>query len=224
MRVLLIRINTAMPSDTIILVHGLWMTGMELGVLRHRLEAEYGFHCEQFSYASVTGSMVDHVRKLRELAQAQQCERLHFVGHSLGGVVTYKMLESTHDLPPGRAVFLGSPLNGSRAVEGMARWTLGRIAVGDEVRKELLETEPRRWDGRRDIGVIAGSINMGLGRFFSEDLTANGDGTVLIEETNLAGAVDRIVMPVTHTSMVFSPSVAHQVAKFLREGKFEHGT
>lgn len=213
-----------MPSDTIILVHGLWMNGLELTVLRHRLEAEHQFHCEQFSYASVTGAMVDHVRKLRELAQAQQCERLHFVGHSLGGVVTYKLLESTHDLPPGRAVFLGSPLNGSRAVEGMARWTLGRVAVGDEVRKELLQGEPRHWDGRRDIGVIAGSVNVGLGRFFSEDLTTNSDGTVLIEETKLAGAADHIVLPVSHTSIVFSPVVAYQIVQFLRTGKFDHET
>lgn len=211
-----------MTGETIILVHGLWMTGLELTVMRHRLHADYGFECVQFSYASVTGTMVDHVRKLRELAQAQKCERLHFVGHSLGGVVTYKLLESTNDLPPGRAVFLGSPLNGSRAVEGMARWTLGRVAVGDEVRKELTECQPRRWDGRRDIGIIAGSVNMGIGRFFSDAFTANSDGTVLIEETKLAGAVDHIVLPVTHTGMVLSPAVTRQITHFLREGKFDH--
>lgn len=210
-----------MTGETIILVHGLWMTGLELTVMRHRLHAD-GFECVQFSYASVTGLMVDHVRKLRELAQAQQCERLHFVGHSLGGVITYKLLESTNDLPPGRAVFLGSPLNGSRAVEGMARWMLGRVAVGDEVRNELTGCQPRRWDGRRDIGIIAGSVNMGIGRFFSDAFTTNSDGTVLIEETKLEGAVDHIVLPVTHTSMVLSPAVTRQIARFLREGKFDH--
>jgi alpha-beta hydrolase superfamily lysophospholipase len=53
--------------------------------------------------------MIDHVSRLREPAQQQECERLHFIGHSFGGVITFKLLESTHDLPPGRAVFLGSP-------------------------------------------------------------------------------------------------------------------
>jgi len=209
-------------SETIILVHGLWMTGIELAVMRHRLQTEYGFSCVLFSYASVTGSMTDHVRKLRELATAQTCERLHFVGHSLGGIVTYKLLESTHDLAPGRAVFMGSPLQGSTAVTAMTQWTLGRVAVGEEVRKELTEGFPRKWDGRRDIGIIAGSVNMGFGRFFSADLTHDSDGTVRIEETKLDGAKDRIVLPVTHTSMVFSPAVTAQVAHFLRDGVFDH--
>lgn len=209
-------------SETIILVHGLWMTGIELAVMRHRLQADHGFECVLFSYASVTGSMDDHVRKLGELARSQRCGRLHFVGHSLGGVVTYKLLEATHDLTDGRAVFMGSPLQGSTAITAMTRWTLGRVAVGEEVRKELTERHPRQWDGRRDVGIVAGSVNMGFGRFFSPDLTTNSDGTVMIEETKLDGAKDQIVLPVTHTSMVFSPSAIAQVAHFLRHGEFDH--
>lgn len=209
-------------SDIIILVHGLWMTGIELAVMRHRLQTEYGFSCVLFSYASVTGSMTDHVQKLGELARAQHAEKLHFVGHSLGGIVTYKLLESTHDLAPGRAVFMGSPLQGSTAATAMTRWTLGRVAVGEEVRKELTEGQPRHWDGRRDIGIIAGSVNRGVGRFFSQALSDHSDGTVLIDETKLDGAKDHIVLPVTHTSMVFSPGVTAQVAHFLRNGSFDH--
>jgi pimeloyl-ACP methyl ester carboxylesterase len=211
-----------MPSETIILVHGLWMTGMEMTLLKHRLEAEHGFHCVMFHYASVTGHIADHVAKLREFAQQQQCERLHFVGHSLGGVITYKLLESTHDLTPGRAVFMGSPLQGSRAVQAMSQWTLGRVAVGDAVCQELGQVQPRQWDGRRDIGIIAGSASMGLGRFLSADLANNSDGTVLIEETRLDGAADHIVLPVSHTAMVFAPVVCRQVVGFLRDGRFNH--
>ncbi|MGC3981979.1 MAG: alpha/beta hydrolase [Steroidobacteraceae bacterium] len=214
--------DPSMPSETIILVHGLWMTGMEMTMLKHRLETDHGYRCVMFSYASVTGHMIDHVTKLRELAQQQQCERLHFIGHSLGGVITYKLLESTNDLIPGRAVFMGSPLQGSRAVQAMSQWTLGRVAVGDAVCQELGASTVRHWDGRRDIGIVAGSANMGLGRFFSSDLANNSDGTVMIEETRLEGAADHIVLPVSHTTMVFSPLATRQVAKFLRDGKFDH--
>jgi pimeloyl-ACP methyl ester carboxylesterase len=212
-----------MPADTIILVHGLWMTGIELSLLKHRLETDHGFNCALFSYASVTGNMLDHVAKLRELAKAQKCERLHFVGHSLGGVVCYKLLESTNDLPPGRAIFMGSPLQGSRTLDAISKWTIGRVAVGDEVCKEVLQSEGRKWDGRRDVGIIAGSVNMGFGRFFTNEMAGNSDGTVLLEETQLEGAADQIVLPVTHTSMVFSPLVTRQIVKFLAEGKFDHG-
>jgi hypothetical protein len=104
----------------------------------------------------------------------------------------------------------------------MSKWTLGRVAVGDAVCQELSQAQPRRWDGRRDIGIVAGSANMGLGRFFSSELAHNSDGSVLIEETKLDGAADHIVLPVSHTSMVFSPLVTRQIVCFLRDGKFNH--
>ena len=210
-----------MPSELVILAHGLWMSGLELGVLRHRLEKEHGFSTIQYSYASVTESMADHVCGLRELAQKQTCERLHLVGHSMGGLVIYNLLESTDDLIPGRAVLMGAPVQGSCVAAGIARWPLGRIALGC-ARESIAPEAPRSWKGNREIGVIAGSVSIGLGKLFA-DVTPQSDGTVLVEETQLNGAADHIVMPVTHSSMVFSASVAEQIAAFLRKGKFERG-
>jgi pimeloyl-ACP methyl ester carboxylesterase len=206
-------------SSTVILVHGLWMSGFELGVLRHRLNAEYGFNALAFSYHSVTETMVDHVRRLREFAQQQTSDEVHFVGHSMGGIVVMNLLEATQDLKPGRAVLLGSPVCGSRAAEGLARWPVGRVLIGHALDHVSPSHTVRHWDGRRDVGVIAGSSAMGLGRFFTQ-LDGDHDGTVLVEETQLEGAADRIVMPVTHTGMVFSAEVAQEVANFLRTGKF----
>ena len=61
----------SMPSSTVILVHGLWMSGFELGVLKHRLEADGQFRAVAFSYPSLSGSMSDHVRSLIDFAHAQ---------------------------------------------------------------------------------------------------------------------------------------------------------
>lgn len=208
-------------SETIILVHGLWMTGIEFAVMRRRLEETYGFHCVPFRYRSVTGSLRQHLDALHELASRQHADRVHFVCHSLGGVVTYRLLESHDDLPPGRAVFMGSPLKGSAAAQVMARYKLGRMLVGHAANDELLEPRERHWDGRRDIGIIAGSSQLGLGRLLSPKLGEGSDGTVCIAETELDGAKDRIVLPVTHTGMMLSPAVAAQAACFLRTGQFD---
>lgn len=208
-------------SDHIIIVHGLWMTGLELGVLQHRLRADHGFEGSIFSYSSITGTMAEHVASLRTFALAQPCERLHFVGHSLGGIVALKLLESSNDLPPGRVVCLASPMQGSCAVSGFARWPFARAALGAAICDEVLATKPRQWDGRRDVGIIAGSLSIGLGRLFA-DFQEDSDGTLLVSETKLEGAKDHIVMPVSHTGMVFSAEVTAQIAKFLREGKFDY--
>ncbi len=207
-------------ADHIIIVHGLWMTGLELGVLQHRLRAEYGFEPSIFSYPSITGSMTEHVASLHSFVQTLKCERLHFIGHSLGGIVILKMLETYDDIPPGRVVCLASPMQGSCAVDGFARWPFARAALGAAICDEVLATKQRKWDGRRDVGIIAGSLSIGIGRLFA-DFHEPSDGTLLVSETKLDGAKDHIIMPVSHTGIVFSAEATAQVATFLKEGKFE---
>jgi len=83
----------------------------------------------------------------------------------------------------------------------------------------LLTPRERRWDGLRDLGVIAGDLGLGLGRLVGT-LEGASDGTVLVEETQLEGAVDRIILRVSHTGMLFSAEVAHEAAVFLSTGRF----
>ena len=208
-----------MSSDPIIIVHGLWMTGLELGVLQHRLRVDHGFEPSIFSYPSITGTMAEHVASLRTFVQAQKCERLHFVGHSLGGIVILKLLEMFDDIPPGRVVCLASPMQGSCAVDGFARWPFARAALGAAICDEVLTTKQRKWDGRRDVGIIAGSLSIGVGRLFA-DFHEPSDGTLLVSETKLDGAKDHIVMPVSHTGIVFSAEATTQIASFLKAGHF----
>jgi pimeloyl-ACP methyl ester carboxylesterase len=204
----------------VVLVHGLWMSGFELRVLKHRLEAGGSFRAVAFSYPSLTGTINDHVRALLEFAREQDAKELHFVGHSLGGIVILRALQLTDDLPPGRAVLLGTPLQGSKAAQGVARiLPFGKAILGAAVNAEIVEFEPREWRGHREVGVIAWSMGLGLGRLFA-DLKADHDGTVLVEETMLPGAKDHITLSTSHTGMLFSAEVAAQAACFLRTGSF----
>jgi pimeloyl-ACP methyl ester carboxylesterase len=204
---------------TIVLVHGLWMSGFQLRVLKHRLEADGQFRVAAFTYPSMS-SMNDHVRGLVDFARAQNVPELHFVGHSLGGLVILRALQLTDDLPPGRAVLLGTPSQGSKAAQGVARVVpFGRAILGAAINAECIDCEPREWRGHRDVGVIAGSMGLGLGRLFA-DLNAEHDGTVLVEETRLPGAKDHIVLSISHTGMLFSTEVAQQATWFLRTGTF----
>jgi pimeloyl-ACP methyl ester carboxylesterase len=212
------------PPATIVLVHGLWMSGFELNVLKHRLEAEGDCFAVPFSYPSLTGSISDHVRSLIDFAHSQPSSQLHFIGHSLGGLVILRALELTNDLPPGRAVLLGTPLQGSQAARGVARLLpFGKAILGSAVNEECIGSTPREWSGRRDVGVIAGSMGMGLGRLFTH-LDTDHDGTVMVEETRLPGAKDHIVLHTSHTGMLFSGEVAEQAWYFLRTGSFRRAT
>lgn len=196
------------------------MSGFELAVIERRLEANGSLRALAFSYPSLAGSMSDHVRSLIDFARAQKTERLHFVGHSLGGLVVLRALELTADLPPGRAVLLGTPLQGSKAAQGIARLIpFGKALLGAALREECIDCSPREWSGRREVGVIAGSMGLGLGRLFAQ-FDSDHDGTVMVEETRLPGAKDHIVLATSHTGLVLSAEVAEQVAHFLERGIF----
>jgi pimeloyl-ACP methyl ester carboxylesterase len=208
-------------STVVVYVHGLWLSGLEGALLRRRLAAELNAETRAFSYPSVSSSVSANAASLGEFLSTLQADTLHLVGHSLGGLVILKLFElgAADLLPAGRIVFLGSPLTGSRAALNLARVPLGKMLLGEGVREELLSARERRWRGRRELGVIAGNLSMGLGKLVGTRGAPN-DGTIFVEETRLPGISQHLVLPVSHTGLPFSRSVARQTAAFLRSGKF----
>ena len=208
-------------NTVVVYVHGLWLTGIEGSFLRKRLGKDLKAQTRAFSYASVGSSISANARVLGTFLSALNADALHLVGHSLGGLVILKLFESGEGarLPPGRLVFLGSPLNGSRAALNLARVPFGKTLLGRGVEEELLSPRERRWDGQRELGVIAGNLSLGLGRLVGA-FGAPSDGTIFVEETRLAGITEHLVMPVSHSGLPFSKSVALKTGAFLRSGKF----
>jgi len=206
----------------VVYVHGLWMTGLEGVVLRRRLAKELAADTPLFSYRSVGAGILANARSLAGSLSRLRADTLHLVGHSLGGVVICKMFEETGgaSLPPGRVVLLGSPVGGSRAAHGLAQWRLGRLIMGRVVREELLVDRDRRWTYSRDLGVIAGTLSVGLGRIVNTH-PGSSDGTIYVDETRIVGMKEHLVMRVSHTGLPFSAAVARQTAAFLRSGRFD---
>ncbi len=205
--------------ETVVLVHGLWMNGTEAALLRRRI-GDAGFSPRQFSYRSVTESFADNAERLKRFVDELPAGRVHLVGHSLGGLLMLKMLASHADQREGRLVCMGSPLSGSRAADALVRLPGGHLLLGHSI-QALIDQQPWRWSGPRQLGLIAGATAMGLGRLFT-DLPEPNDGTVAVDETRLEGATDHIVLDVSHTFMLFSPLVAAQIVHFLRQGRFRH--
>ena len=198
-------------------VHGLWMNGLETWWLRHRVEA-HGFGAHAISYPSLHATP-EQVAEQLALAIAALEPPVHLVGHSLGGLMLLKLFELRPDQPPGRVVLLGSPVAGSHAARSVASWSIGPSLIGQLALNEIVRRGPRRWDQPRDLGIIAGSTSAGLGRVVS-NLPEPNDGTVAVEETYLEGMTDHLVLPVTHTGMLASASVAEHVVRFLDTGRF----
>jgi pimeloyl-ACP methyl ester carboxylesterase len=210
-------------STVIVYVHGLWQSGREAVWLRRRLAQGLAGDARAFSYPSVAADAGTNARALAEYLTAISADTLHLVGHSLGGLVILKLFAENvrieARLPPGRIVLLGPPLRGSLTARNLARLPFGKKIMGRSIEEEVLRARLRRWDGPRDLGVIAGDLGFGLGRLVGR-LGGPSDGTVLVEETQIEGAADRVVLRVSHTGMLFSADVAAAAGAFLSQGRF----
>lgn len=209
-------------SDTpITVVHGLWNRGPEAWVLRRRLRRYCQRQVLQFSYETVSRSFAANVDRMVEFIDAKEAGPVDIVAHSMGGLL---VLAACDKLPAGRLgriVLLGSPLRGSLAARRMARFgALGRWLVGGSL-TALVEGIPSPAVDSLEIGVIAGSKAMGMGRVLGP-MDGVSDGTVCLAETHLDGVTDQLVLPVSHTGMLFSDIVARAAADFINDGRFSH--
>jgi pimeloyl-ACP methyl ester carboxylesterase len=208
-----------MPAAAVVYVHGLWMTGAESIWLRRRLARERGYQLRVFRYASVGSPPAHVIAALRDTIAAIEAPRVHLLGHSLGGLMILRCLERYPMAQPGRVVLLGAPVAGSRAARRLGRSKLGRRLLGAVSAEELLVERAPRWNVGRELGIIAGTMSLGFGRLllkFDED----NDGTVAVSETRLAGAAGFLPLPVTHSGMLWSASVARETGSFLEYGSF----
>jgi len=212
-----------MTQETVVFVHGIWMPGAEMWFVKRHLRREHGLNGRLFSYPSVRGTLDDNARKLADLVIGTGIPTVHLVGHSLGGVVALRALATVPDMPPGRVVCLGSPLNGSQAAGHLDERNWGHKILGRSLTAGVINEAASSWArdvvAKREIGVIAGTVSVGLGKLFTT-FDADNDGTVAVSETRLPGLRDHICLPSNHTGLVFSKEVAEQTAAFIKRGEF----
>ena len=207
-------------ADTVVLVHGLWVHGMIMEPLRRRV-ARRGYRALCYSYPTVRLTLAENVERLERYCSGISGPRLHFIGHSLGGLVVLRMLARARGLPPGRVVLMGTPYGECHAARRLARLPGGRSALGRSMLDWLQGPRPEL-NGGHPVGVIAGRFSLGLGRMVAPDLPLPNDGAVNVEETRFPGMRDHVILDVSHSGMLFSPAVARQVDAFLGDGAFEH--
>lgn len=205
------------PRPSVLVVHGLWMNGLETHFLRQRLGA-LGLAPRAFSYHSMHAGLDEVLAALAAQVRALP-PPVHVVGHSLGGVLLLELFARVAALPPGRVVLLGAPANGSEAACAVSRWPVGPAILGRLALEQLVTTPRHGWSGTRELGVIAGSLSAGMGRVVAR-LPEPNDGTVAVAETRVDGMREHLVLPVTHTGMLFSGEVAGRTARFLEGGRF----
>lgn len=209
--------------NTVICIHGIWSHSVAMTMIKRRLKKEYGMGVLSFNYPSIRGTLDDNAAALTNFIHEQGLEATHIIGHSLGGVIALRMLANDSNAVPGRVVCVGSPLTGSRAATFLSRLNWAEPFLGNSLPAGVIHEAANEWASHvcdvRDVGVIAGTVGIGMGRLVTT-FDGDNDGSVAVSETQLDGAKDHICMEVSHKGMLVSADVADQAAAFFKRGQF----
>ena len=210
-------------AEAVILIHGLGRTSASMAILGTRLEHE-GFRVVRFGYPS-TSEPIDVLVDYLKAAVGQCCgagsETVHFVTHSMGGVLLRAYLAQQTRPHGGRVVMLSPPSQGSEIVDAFTESPLLRSLLGPAGSR--LGTDPAGIASqlppiRFSLGIITGDRSLNpLGSWL---IPGPDDGKVGVDRAKLDGAADFIVLPATHTFIMNRSDVADEVAHFLRWGRF----
>jgi pimeloyl-ACP methyl ester carboxylesterase len=218
-----------MPESTewVVLLHGLGrfkqsMRGLELYL------KNLDYTTINLAYPSTTKSIETiaetHLARAVHGCEESGAKKIHFVGHSLGGLIVRQYLQRHSVTAGSRLVMLSPPNQGSEFVDllmqvPLYRWATG--PAGQEIGRGPEAVVHRLKPVEIEVGVIAGNLSLNL--LFSAFTEGSGDGMVTVKSTMLPEIRDFIVVPNTHTFIMKDPLVMKQVAQFLKNGRFDHG-
>lgn len=215
----------AATGDTVILIHGLGRTRWSLYRVERALKSE-GYTVVNVTYPSRAHSIEalaqDYLGPL--IAAHASAKRIHFVTHSLGGIILRCYLRD-HALPNlGRVVMLAPPNTGSQLADRLKSTWLYRTVNGPAGQQlgvtGLVQTLGPWPKGTGELGIIAGDVS--LNPIFSASLPGPNDGKVTVQSARLSGMRDFLVVPFSHTWLAWRSEVIMQIKIFLRSGNFTH--
>ncbi len=217
--------GVAQASECVVLLHGLIRSSSSMQAMAEALEEE-GFEVANIDYPS-TDMTIEELAPLAVGEGVQACQqiegvtRIHFVTHSLGGILVRQYL-SENELPMlGRTVMLGPPNQGSDAVEamgGVPGFDLLNGPAGQQLGKDENSVPLKLGPADFEVGIIAG--NRTIDPITSSVLPNPDDGRVSVEDTKLEGMTDFIVVDHSHAFMMSRKSVIELSIRFLRNGCF----
>ena len=212
-------------KECVILLHGLARSADAMQLLATRLE-QAGYAVSNVDYPS-THYPIEQLAPLAieqglNTCQQQSAQPIHFVTHSLGGILVRYYLTTQSIAHLGRVVMLGPPNQGSEVVDTLKDapgFELLNGPAGQQLGTDEASVPKQLGPVDFELGVIAGTQSINL--ILSTMLPNPDDGKVSLESTKVMGMADFIALPTTHPFMMKNDAVIAQTLYFLQHGEFE---
>lgn len=208
-------------QESVVLVHGLGRSSFAMWLLASRLE-DAGFQVVSVDYDSINTPMEEIIEDVSSQIDEYYRDHpgtIHFVGHSLGGLVIRAYLDEHRLTTLGKAVLIGTPNQGTPLADRFKDNWLLKLFSNTAL---TLGTAPNSFPQTLEapyypVGVIAGKTDS----FLTGSLIAgDDDGLVPVSSTPVQNMSDFVLVDVSHSSMRYDKNVANQTIHFLTTGQF----
>ena len=217
---------TSQNKDVVVLLHG---------IMRHKVDMlRLAGQLHKNSYSTLNIFYPSHSKSLEQLStlvhhkistskKCAEAPNIHFVTHSMGGLIARYYIDTYSPKNLGKVVMLSPPNSGSECADFLDNQRLTTKLfktiwgpAGQQLRTHHIhDHKPITYP----LGIIAGNKSSNPLAFVA--LKGEHDGMVPVERTKIEGMTDHIILPVTHTFMMFNKQVAKQTLHFLEKNKFK---
>lgn len=212
-------------KNLVFVLHGLFMHRAVMKKVCLALQGA-GFIVENIDYKTTNINLDNLFDLINSKIKEHKAKYVHFVGHSLGGLMIRHFLLNNQIKNQGKVVTLGTPHKTAAIAKRVHELNLG-IFIGNSGSHGLVdETLPETWKHHQKLGTISGTQSVGLLRILDSENAKKypNDGTVYLEESKLEGQTDTIDIHVAHSVMITSDEVIRQTINFLKFGRFTKKT
>jgi hypothetical protein len=208
-------------KEHIVLLHGIARSSSSMSTVAD-LAKKAGYNVINIDYDSTNKDLLTLARKLdRKLKAKKLSKPMHFITHSMGGLLTRVYIAHHRPTNLGSVAMLGPPNKGSEVADWLKENLLYQTyygPAGQELGTKQGKTLTSLLPIDYPLGIIAG--NQSIDPISSNIIPGNDDGKVSIENTKIDGMKDHIVMSTTHAFMMHNDDVVKQALYFIKNGKF----
>jgi len=215
-------------GECVVILHGMGRTYKSMANTQEAI-TKAGYHTVNLDYPS-TKKNIESIAREDFPGALEQCQQfdpaeIHFVAHSLGGIVVRKAIKEDRPAKLGRVVMFSPPNRGSSVVDSIGDWWL-YVWLNGPAGQQLstaADSVPNQL-GPVDypVGIITGDRHAFYDAWLSKIIPGMDDGKVSIERTKLDGMSDFLVVHESHSFIMNSEYVQAETVHFLRHGKFKH--